>query len=153
MQIWKMIAVLIAMLLLSACSPDSDSREARMSLFKAVDPKPVYIAGDKAPLSRIKQEVQSFDELFDVAVIQNGKEILVAYKVKHMQRIHMEAIEKKITKMLKRDYPGNDFIVSSDMKIFLEAIELGVHVHKENYPKNKAKKWFGNIVELNEDTA
>ncbi len=153
MQVWKVIAVVIAMFLLTSCSPDSDSREARLSLFKAVDPKPVYITGDKAPLLKIKHEVQSFDELFDVAVIQNGKEILVAYKVKHMQRIHMDSIEKRLTKMLNQDYPGNDFIVSSDMKIFLEAIELGVHVHKEDYPKNKAKKWFENIVELHEDTA
>ena len=152
MNLFKTCLLISILVFLAACTPDSDSNEAKASLFKSVNPKPVYLSGkDKAPLEKIKTEVSNFEEIFDVSVIQKGDQILVAYKVKHMNRFRMESIEQKITKKLNRDFPKHQFLVSSDMKIFLEAIELTVHVQKENYSKKKAEKWFGNIVRLQKE--
>ncbi|MDF2535717.1 MAG: sporulation protein [Bacillales bacterium] len=144
--------IVLVTLILASCTPDSDSHEAKASLFKSVNPKPVYLSGkDKAPLDKIKTDVSNLEEIFDVSVIQKGNQILVAYKVNHLNRFRMESIEQKITKKLSRDFPKYQFLVSSDMKIFLEAIELTVHVQKENYSKKKAEKWFGNIVQLQKE--
>ncbi len=152
MPVVKVIVSVIILFLLTSCSPDSDSKNAKASLFKAVNPEPVFIGGEKAPLTDIKKEVESFEELFDVAIIQNEQQILVAYKVKHMQRFRMKDIERDLKKDLQGKFPGNEFLVSSDMKIFLEAVELETHVHHQDYPKSKAKKWFRNIVDLEKET-
>ena len=152
MRLGKFFLYLFILTTLTSCKPDSDSEEAKASLFKSVDPKPLYISGkNKAPLEKIKSKVRNFDEIHDVSVIQNDNQILVAYKVKHFNRFHMESIEKKLSNMLNNEFPKYEFLVSSDMKIFLEAIELTVHVQKENYPKKKAEKWFGNIVRLEKE--
>ncbi|MDF2557446.1 MAG: sporulation protein [Bacillales bacterium] len=152
MRLGKFILCLFILTTLTSCKPDSDSEEAKASLFKSVNPKPVYISGkNKAPLEKIKSKVRGIHEIHDVSVIQNGKQILVAYKVKHFDRFRMESIEKKLVTILNDEFPKYEFLVSSDMKIFLEAIELTVHVQKENYPKKKAEKWFGNIVRLEKE--
>ena len=36
----------------------------------------------------------------------------------------MKKIEKEVNEMLEKKYPDEDFIVSSDYKIFLEAVQI-----------------------------
>ena len=146
--------LLIAMMfsVMAGCSGDSSSKEARMSLIQSVNQNPVYLGGSKeAPLSQIKQKVSSQKEIYDVAVVQKDKDILVAYKVKHMQRFRMKSIESKLKKDLQKNYKGYNFTVSSDMKIFLETVELIVNVKDKDYPLKKAGKWFGKIMDLQKD--
>lgn len=75
-------------------------------------------------VENIEHDVEKMKELYDVAVVKSNGDTLVAYKVKHLQRFHMKKIEKKMTKMLEEKYPDENFIVSSDYKIFIEAVEL-----------------------------
>ncbi len=140
--------------IVSGCSGDSGSKEARMSLIHSVDQDPVHL-GDtsKAPLEEIKKKVASHKEIYDVAVVQKNKDILVAYKVKHMQRFRMKSIESKLNKELKKDFKSFNFTVSSDMKIFLETVELIVNVKDKGYSKKKAEKWFDKIMKLQKDMA
>ena len=86
-----------------------------------------------------------------MTVVQKDKDILVAYKVKHMQRFRMKSIESKLKKDLQKNYKGYNFTVSSDMKIFLETVELIVNVKDKDYPLKKAGKWFGKIMDLQKD--
>jgi len=150
------VFLIIAMFftIVSGCSGDSSSKEARMSLIQSVDQDPVYL-GDhsKAPLEEIKKKVASHKEIYDVAVVQKDKDILVAYKVKHMQRFRMKSIESKLDKELKKNFKSFNFTVSSDMKIFLETVELIVNVKDKGYSKKKAGKWFDKIMKLQKDMA
>lgn len=150
------VFLIIAMFftIVSGCSGDSSSKEARMSLIQSVDQDPVYL-GDhsKAPLEEIKKKVASHKEIYDVAVVQKDKDILVAYKVKHMQRFRMKSIESKLDKELKKNFKSFNFTVSSDMKIFLETVELIVNVKDKSYSKKKAGKWFDKIMKLQKDMA
>lgn len=150
------VFLIIAMFftIVSGCSGDSSSKEAKMSLIQSVDQDPVYL-GDhsKAPLEKIKEKVASHKEIYDVAVVQKNKDILVAYKVKHMQRFRMKSIESKLDKELKKNFKSFDFTVSSDMKIFLETVELIVNVKDKGYSKKKAGKWFDKIMKLQKDMA
>ena len=140
--------------MISGCSGDSSSKEARMSLIQSVDLDPVYLGdSSKAPLDQIKKKVASQKEIYDVAVVQKDKDILVAYKVKHMQRFRMKSIESKLNDELQKNYKDYNFTVSSDMKIFLETVELIVNVKDKGYSKKKAGKWFDKIMELQKETA
>ena len=63
-----------------------------MALLKATNPSPTNLGSDSKAVSakEIKEEVQTFDDIYDVAVMKGEKEILVVYKVKHMRRFRME---------------------------------------------------------------
>jgi len=150
----KVIVFVTALFVLVGCTPDSDSWEAKQSLFRSVDMEPVSLGEeDSAPLKEIQQEIDQFDSLYDAALVQNGKQILVAYKVKHLQRFRMGKIEQELSEKLRSEYPDFEFLVSSDMKIFLEVVELGVHVNQEGYPEKQAQEWFQKIVDLKNDQA
>ena len=146
------ITMLLFSIFLGGCAGDSSSKEAIRSLISSVDMDPVYLGGDKeAPLEKIKKTVADHDEIYDVAVVQNGKDILVAYKVKHLKRFKMASIDKDLTSDLNKRFKGYDIVISSDMKIFLEVVELIVQVQDKGYSKKKAKKWFGKIENLEKE--
>lgn len=146
------ITVLTAML--TSCNNDA-TQNSGMSLIQKSDPNPVILdekTEDKNKLVHsIKKNVAKFEELYDVAVIKGEEEILVAYKVKHMQRFHMVKIEQKINKMLEEKYPKENFIVSSDYKIFLEAVELNDKMKNPDYSKKDAKKKLDEIIKLKKE--
>lgn len=100
---------------------------------------------------KVKKDIQSLDEIYDVAVIAGKEDTLVAYKVKHMKRFGMKRIEKEINKKLEKNYPGENFIVSSDFKIFIEAVELREKMKDPAYPEKKAEKQLQRIISLKKE--
>lgn len=97
---------------------------------------------------KVKKDIQSLDAIYDVAVIAGKEDTLVAYKVKHMKRFGMKKIEKEINEKLEKNYPHENFIVSSDFKIFIEAVELREKMKDPAYPEKKAEKQLQRIIEL-----
>ena len=93
---------------------------------KTTNPNPIVTEKNNGEdkVKKIEKEVSSFDELYDVAVVKGKKDTLVVYKVKHMHRFKMKKIEKDLTKRLEKNYPKENITVSSDYKIFLEAVRL-----------------------------
>jgi hypothetical protein len=71
--------------------------------------------------------------------------------VKHMKRFRMASIDKDLTSDLNKKFKGYDIVISSDMKIFLEVVELIVQVQDKGYSKEKAKDWFGKIKSLEKE--
>ncbi len=132
-----------------------EEKEVQLSLINETNPNPINLMAqpsqEKFISKRIKKEVQSIDSIYDVAVIKGKDKVLVAYKVKHLQRFHMKAIEKKVNDKLEKKYPDEDFTVSSDYKIFLEAVRLGEKLKDPSYPKKKAKKELDRIINLSKE--
>lgn len=149
--------VIVCVATVTACSPDSDSKEALASMFVPVDVKPLtlneegYDRFDEKIVDFIGKELERDEAVYDAMVVQNENEILVAYKVHQLKRFNMEKIEADLNNRLEEEFPKYDFYVTSDTKIFLEAVELAVHVNQEGYPKEKAKIWFDKIVELEKE--
>lgn len=147
------IAVVLG-IFLSACNNDGP-REAGLSLIKTTHPKPISLKDDSKKeeklVNDIEKDVESFKELYDVSVIKGKNDILVSYKVRHMQRFHMKRIEKKIKNLLEKNYPDENFTISSDYKIFLEAVELEENLKNPNYSKEKAEKKLQEIIKLKEE--
>jgi hypothetical protein len=157
MKIFRLAQLMLIILTvtLSGCNQSEEEQESRMSLVKTTNPNPVNLTSnqDENIAAQVKQDVQKFDEIFDVAVVQGRKNTLVVYKVKHLQRFRMKQIEKNVTKELEKKYPDESFTVSSDYKIFMEALQLKEQIKDPKFSKAKAEKNLEKIIKLkNEQT-
>ncbi len=63
----------------------------------------------------------------------------------------MKKIEKEVTEMLEKKYPDENFVVSSDYKIFLEAFRLGEKMKEPNFSNEEAQKRLDEIIELKKE--
>jgi hypothetical protein len=152
-NIWFILLLIV--LLVSGCSQTKGVQESRASLIKTTNPSPVQINDkqEKNIADDVKKEVKKFDEIYDVAVVQGKKDTLVVYKVRHLQRFRMKQIEKNVTKQLEQKFPKGNFTVSSDYKIFMEAVELKDKVNEPKFSDEKAETRLQQIIKLkNEQT-
>ncbi|WP_160720803.1 sporulation protein [Bacillus sp. USDA818B3_A] len=147
------LIVCIGLLGLTACNQDQPVKESQLALMKTTDPTPLSTEKKKNNnhVEDIKRDVSSLPELYDVAVVEGKEDTLVVYKVKHMQRIKMITIEKKLNKKLEDKYPKENFTVSSDYKIFLEAVRLNEKMKSGELSHSKAEKRLKEIVKMTED--
>ncbi|MGF2615382.1 sporulation protein [Rossellomorea vietnamensis] len=151
----QLLGLLIITLCISGCAANKeDGADSKGALIKVTDPPPVELVENPETDSighAVKKDIAKLEELYDVAVIQGKEEILVSYKVKHTHRFHMKKIEKKMTKKLEKKYPDENFIVSSDYKIFLETVRLKDKMKKKNISNKEAEKRFQEIIKLKEE--
>ncbi|WP_234978366.1 sporulation protein [Bacillus tuaregi] len=134
--------------------PRNQSNQDYMVLMKTTNPSPKTVVSDSKGMDLIKdieKDIEGHKALFDVAVIKGKKHILVVYKVKHMQRFHMKKIEKEVNEKLEKKHPDENFIVSSDYKIFLEAVRLEEKMKDPNYSEKEADKEFERIIKLKKE--
>jgi len=150
--VYRLIAWM-SLLLLTACAQNQPVKESQLALMKTTNPTPLSTGQTKNHdrIEDIKRDVSSLPELYDVAVVKGEKDTLVVYKVKHMQRFRMKTIEKNLTKMLEEKHPKENFIVSSDYKIFLEAVRLNEKMKSGELSHSKAEKRLKELVKMTED--
>jgi LAS superfamily LD-carboxypeptidase LdcB len=150
--ILNMIAALC--LLATGCQGENMEEESRMALIKTTNPSPQVINSnqkDQDLVENVKKDVMSYKEIFDVAVVKGKKDILVVYKVKHLQRFRMKKIEKNINKLLEKKYPDENFTVSSDYKIFLEAVQLKEKMKDPDFSEKDAEDRLKRIISLKKE--
>jgi hypothetical protein len=151
------LVFIVVLCVLTACSNKNDGKTENLAMIKRTNPEPMDIINgmdekdEKGLISKVKETVANEDTIYDVIVVKNGKKIIVAYKVKHLQRFHMKKIEKTVTENLEEKFPENDFIVSSDYKIFLESVRLNELLKEKDVPEKKARKKFKEIEELQKE--
>lgn len=147
--------VIFAMLSGTSCQGRDDTSRTRLALMKTTNPEPLqtqYSYPD-VPEEAVKKDVAKMPELYDVAVVKGKKDVLVAYKVRHMHRFRMKAIEKKVTQKLEKKYPDANFTVSSDYKIFLEATRLRDEVKRGKMSGKEAEDRLQQIIKLQQEKA
>ncbi|WP_233713271.1 sporulation protein [Lederbergia citri] len=146
--------IICAIFFTGACSNQPDEQKSKLSLIKKTQPAPIeinYKRKDDSIAFQVREEVKKKDSIYDVAVLEGDHNILVSYKVKHLQRFRMKKIEKDLTKSLKKKFPDHSFIVSSDYKIFLEAIRLKEELEYDNLSNKEAKKRLNKIIKLKKE--
>ncbi|KUP09009.1 hypothetical protein Q73_04185 [Bacillus coahuilensis m2-6] len=146
----------IVLLLVTGCQSEEsfDNKKSQTALIKTTNPSPVDL-DNKDGISTaqlVKQYVEAKEELYDVAVVEGEKEILVAYKVKHYERFHMKKIEDDLSEALEKKFTEKDILVSSDYKIFLEVVRMEESLNKGELTKKEAKKRLSELVDLKEAT-
>lgn len=151
-------AIVATLFFVAGCAYDDgkEHQESNSALIKRTNPPPIELKErneEKSVAYQVRKEVSKIDEIYDVAVIEGDKNIIVAYKVKHLNRFNMKKIESDLTKKLEKKYPEDNFIVSSDYKIFLEAIRLKEDLDGDNLSNDEAAKRFKEIVKLKKEMA
>ena len=147
--------LMAACLALGGCS-EKKTGEARTALFKTTNPHPAVInetASEFAFAEKVQKTVLASPEIYDSAIVTDKEKVLVAYKVKHLKRFKMKKIEKELKKKLEKKYPDREFTVSSDYKIFLEAVNLNEKLKNKDkdFTTKKAKKDFKEILKLEKE--
>jgi Sporulation lipoprotein YhcN/YlaJ (Spore_YhcN_YlaJ) len=143
------IGVCFIIVQLSGCSTVNRNEN---SLLSQTDPEPIAVKDeDIEKVKKIKDTVLSFDEIYETAVVLGKEDCLVAIKVHHLKRFRMKAIEKKLKKKLKEQFPKDKFTVSSDYKIFLESVRLKNRVEQENWSEEQKEKRLQEIIKLSQE--
>jgi hypothetical protein len=147
---WVIFACLI---FLSSCNQNQQVKDSQLTLMKTTNPSPMVTQKNKSKdqVNEIEQEVSSFPELYDVAVVKGRKNTLIVYKVKHLYRFKMKKIEKDLNKLLEKKYPDENFTTSSDYKIFLETVRLDERMKSPEFTHQKAEKRFNEIVKMTKE--
>jgi len=119
------------------------------ALFEQVGPAEMVIEEDHQQLvSTINTKLEETSELYDTIVIAGSEKIIVTYKVRHLNRFQMKAIEKELTKWLKEEFTDREIDVSSDYKIFLESYKLLQSWEKDSITSSEAEKKLEEIIKL-----
>lgn len=154
-QIIFFIITILLVTVTIGCRQNDDNNESQLSLIKTTNPSPIVVEkraiDQQSEALQIKKIVRSSPEIYDVAVVKSDNRVLVAYKVKHLQRFRMKKIEKQLKEQLKQYFPKGKFIVSSDYKIFLEAIRLNEKIENNDYKEKQVRKQFNYIVKLTKE--
>ncbi len=143
---------------LAGCGIGSDeTKKSELALIKTTNPSPALLESNTKEkldlVESIKQDISSMKEIYDVAVIKGKKDTLVVYKVKQMYRFKMKGIEKRISDKLEKKYKDENFTVSSDYKIFLEAVKLNEKMEDPNFTDKKANQKLEEIIRLKQEMA
>lgn len=102
-------------------------------------------------LTTLQQELLSFENIYDVTMVEGKEELLIVYKVKHLNRFKMQAIEKEVKKIAEEQLnEEKEIVVSSDYKIYLETMRLHNQVKKQIDEQELLKK-FNSIIHLQKE--
>jgi hypothetical protein len=147
------VITIVCVTLLVSCGQEQTEKKSQLALMKTTNPNPTVTEKNNGQdkVESIEREVESIDEIYDVAVVKGEKATLVVYKVKHMQRFRMKQIEKDLNKKLEEKYPKEQFTVSSDYKIFLEAVRLVERKDNGSLSDKQAEKRLNEIVKMTSD--
>lgn len=147
------LMLIVCICFLVSCSQDQNVKDSQLALMKTTNPNPTVTKQNigQDNVKKIENEVSSIDEIYDVAVVKGKEATLVVYKVKHMQRFKMKKIEADLNKTLEENYPKENFTVSSDYKIFLEAVRLVERKNSGKLSDKQAEKRLNEIVKMTSD--
>ena len=133
----------------------NDSKDSELALIKTTNPNATLLERNTKEnldiVASIKNDIKSMKEIYDVAVVKGKKDTLVAYKVKHLYRFQMKRIEKSVNEKLEKHYPDENFTVSSDYKIFLEAVRLNEKMKDPKFTEEKANKKLNEIIKMKKE--
>ena len=147
----KKMAAIFLLCFLAGCGPEHDGT----AIIETADPDAVQLdEKDDGLAADIKKEADSFEEIYDTAVVKGKEQLLVAYKVRHLNRFQMKKIEKdlkkKVEKMANKD---TEVVVSSDYKIFLEAVRLKEDMEAGHLTEKEADSRLKEIIKLKKEMA
>ncbi|WAA08636.1 YhcN/YlaJ family sporulation lipoprotein [Fervidibacillus albus] len=145
----------LTILLIAGCNTsDGVDKTSLLSLIKTTDPPPLTAKSDpneENTVRKIKEEVLSNEKIYDAAIIKGKSDVLVAYKVKHLHRFRMKQIEGEVKKRLENEFENENFTISSDFKIFLEAIKLQKKSEQENLSEEEIDRQLKKIIKLSKE--
>ncbi|MBP3040121.1 sporulation protein [Bacillaceae bacterium Marseille-Q3522] len=152
-NIYSITLILFLFIFVAACGQEQGQEpESRAKMMRTTNSAIEKSGEDQTFISaEIKKDVLVFDGIYDAVVLKGKEQVLVAYKVKQMQRFRMRDLEKQLKERLKKDFPDEKFVISSDYKIFLEAKKLQDKISDPQYDEKKAEERLQKIIKLKKE--
>lgn len=147
------IVTLIAFMITACYNPAENSEDSNLAMMRTTKPTPIILddSPKDASINQVRDEVDKLPEIYDSIIIEKKDKMIVAYKVRHLYRFKMKKIEKKLRKKLESTFPDKKFTLSSDYKIFLEAVRIKEGIEEGRLSKKEASKRFKEIIKLNKE--
>ncbi|MBT6252482.1 MAG: hypothetical protein HOI84_04165 [Flavobacteriaceae bacterium] len=108
---------------------------------------------DQSVANQAKEKVIKEEEISGVKAVNTDKELLLAVKVDHFDRLRLKNIEKKVKSDLEKAYPDHKIEVSTDSKMYLELEQLEKKLQKDKTKMKTLKKEFDKIKSLMKEKA
>lgn len=145
---------MILFITLVGCNKADGGSDGKNALIQTMNSPPIAAEKNRNEenlVQEINETVLSIHKIYDVVVVKGKEEVLVAYKVKHLHRFRMKQIEKELKDKLEKTFKDEKFSVSSDYKIFLEAVRLQQKAEKEKWDTDKIDQRLKEIIKLSEE--
>jgi hypothetical protein len=150
----KLFSVLLIFSILFGCAKEKENKQQSLQNFNITKTNTKETADAGLNQSVAKQAVQRISkkhEINDVVAVNTKKKLLLAYKVKHMQRFRMKQIEKEVKEDLEKSLPDYDIIISSDMKLFWKTEELRRKLSKDGMNEKEVNKQIDKLEKLSNE--
>jgi len=106
---------------------------------------------DQSASKKAKKLIEKRDEVPQVVSINTDKDLIVAFKINHLNRFQLKEVEKDIKKQLKKEFKDYKITTSNDTKIFIETEKLTKQMSKLD--QEKLKKKVKKIIKLSKEEA
>lgn len=141
------LTLIVMLILINGCATDNQ---------KKAQPEPTKISYqtesyDQTISKRAKKLIEKRDEIPKVVSINTDKDLIVAFKINHLNRFQLKEIEKDIKKQLKKEFKDYKITVSRDTKIFIETERLTNEL--SDLDQKKMKKKVKKIIKLSKEEA
>jgi hypothetical protein len=148
----RMIFVLLIFLLVGCAKENEVQKQSLQKLnLTQTSAKKTADRADQAEAEKAVQIVKQRREVNDVRAVSSEKKMIIAYKVKHLERFRMKKIEKAIRKELEKKFPNHEIVVSSDLKLFWKTEELKQKLEKKRFDQKKLDKEIDVLKKLSEE--
>lgn len=105
-----------------------------------------FLMVDQSPSEQAIQKVLAYEEITDVKAVNSGEEIIIAFKAKQMERLHLNEIQKRIENDMKQLITDKKVWVSKDSKIFMELEKIDKQLKNKDIDKQKLEKRMGKLT-------
>ncbi|HHY20674.1 MAG TPA: hypothetical protein GX525_02080 [Bacilli bacterium] len=115
-----------------------------------IEVKPLgnYTAVDQSEAEKAKKHIIQMEEVIEVKAVTLEKDLYLAVKVKHFDRLRLKKIRQNGFRRLEKTFPKKTIHVSTDKKIFMELDKIEKELRKNSITKKELEK---RLKKLDED--
>ncbi|MFG6118630.1 YhcN/YlaJ family sporulation lipoprotein [Thalassobacillus sp. B23F22_16] len=106
---------------------------------------------NQAVSEQADRSLRNKNNLTDVQVVNDDKQLLIAAQIPHNERLHMKRIEKDLTKQAEEKFPKYQVTLSLDKKIHLEVMKLKKKMAEGTIDRKKLSKELDRLIKLSKE--
>ncbi|GGC94621.1 hypothetical protein GCM10007216_26650 [Thalassobacillus devorans] len=106
---------------------------------------------NQAVSEQADRSLRNKNNLTDVQVVNDDKQLLIAAQIPHNERFHMKKIEKDLTKQAEEKFPDYQVTLSLDKKIHLEVMQLKKQIAEGSIDQKKLSNELDRLIKLSKE--
>lgn len=106
---------------------------------------------DQQPADQAKEFLSHYDEISGVRAVNHDGALMIAVKVKQLERFNLEDIEEALEQDIRKNFSKMKVKLSTDEKIYLELKRLEDDLLGQNISNKEVKKRLKKIQQLSKE--